>query len=485
VLAESRRPTHCAYNGAVEKAGVVEKPRERVGAWLPFLAGLTAASLGAVVLSASARRRRRLDPRLVRYREGRGPIPPAVVVPGILGSGLARPDGTQVWLNAGNAFGSYDLRLSDRPSVSERSDDLVPRGLLGVDAVLPRLFGFTEYADLVDLLERAGLRRDGDNRLRNHIYTYDWRRDLVDSARRLGEALDAMAEDLGEPDLKVNLLAHSMGGLVARYYLRYGGAEPGGPVTWAGARRIESLILVAPPNAGSVPSLDAILNGSRVGFSSTTLAASVIAGMPSVYQLLPPADAPSLIDSRGEPVAADLHDPGFWRDRGLGPYGPQRRTADPDGGDPAPKQAFLEAALGRARAFQAALSAPPGTACPLRAYLLGGDCLPTLARAVLPDAFGAAPRFEPRSQREADLMFEAGDGRVTRESALACHLPGADGAESGSGLPELSHTFFGHADHHGIYSEPTFQSILLRILLRPRRAAATGALRSGDPAASA
>ena len=451
----------------------MEKARERSGPWLPFLAGLAAATLGAVLLSASTRRRRRLDPRLVRYPGGEGRIPPAVVVPGILGSGLARPDGTQVWLNAGNAFGSHDLSLADSLALDERRDDLVPQGLLGVDAVLPRLFGFTEYADLVELLERAGLRRHPGHRLRYHIFSYDWRRDLVDSARRLGETLDDMADDLSDPDLKVNLLAHSMGGLVARYYLRYGGAAPGGPVTWAGARRVANLIMVATPNSGSVPSLDAILNGSRVGFSSTTLAASVIARMPSIYELLPPAGAPSLIDSRGEPVAADLHDPGFWKERGLGPYGPHRRNADPEAGDPGSNRAFLEAALHRAQAFHASLDARPETACPARVYLLGGDCLPTLARAVLPDAFGAAPRFEPRTQAEADLMFEAGDGRVTRRSALASHLPGADGTESGSGLPEVSHVFFGHADHHGIYSEPTFQSILLRILLRPRLAEAT------------
>ena len=65
-----------------------------------------------------------------------------------------------------------------------------------------------------------------------------------------------------------------------------------------------------------------------------------------------------------------------------------------------------------------------------------------------------------------------------RTSALASHLPEADRTESGSGLPELSHIFFGHADHHGIYSEPTFQSILLRILLRPRLTEATRTQRS-------
>jgi hypothetical protein len=40
------------------------------------------------------------------------------------------------------------------------------------------------------------------------------------------------------------------------------------------------------------------------------------------------------------------------------------------------------------------------------------------------------------------------------------------------GLPEVSQVFVGAADHHGIYSEPTFQSLLLRMLLMPARAAA-------------
>jgi hypothetical protein len=65
-------------------------------------------------------------------------------------------------------------------------------------------------------------------------------------------------------------------------------------------------------------------------------------------------------------------------------------------------------------------------------------------------------------------MFEAGDGRVTRASVLGSHLPGADDSESGSGYPEVVRAFIGSADHHGIYKEPTFQSVLLRHLLRTR-----------------
>ncbi len=77
------------------------------------------------------------------------------------------------------------------------------------------------------------------------------------------------------------------------------------------------------------------------------------------------------------------------------------------------------------------------------------------------------PRFEPLNRKEAEGMFDAGDGRVTRASVLGAHLPGADDTETGSGYPEVAQSFFGSADHHGIYNEPTFQSVLLRRLLRP------------------
>jgi pimeloyl-ACP methyl ester carboxylesterase len=432
--------------------------------WLPFLAGVLAGGAGLVLVRALSPRPS-LDPRLLKLDGDHPGVAPVVVVPGILGSELLRPDGTQVWLNAGNALGHHDLALPATLPLGSGRDGLVPGDLLGTDDVLPRLFGFTEYPDLVDLLRGAGLHY--------HVFTYDWRRDLAECAARLGERLDALAEDLGNPDTRFNLVGHSMGGLVARYYLRFGGAplQDGAPVTWAGSRRIRSLALVAAPNTGSVPSLDAILNGSRVGLSFTTLAASVISTMPSIYQLLPPAGAPAMLDERLSPLAADLHDPATWERFGWGPFGNEsRRRGTPAGeGPPDSRRAFVAAALERARLFHRALSRTPETRCPVRGGAMGGDCLPTLGHAIVSDTRGAFPRFEPRTRAEAAVMMEAGDGRVTRASVLASHLPEADASDVGAGIPEIESAFFGAADHHGIYGEATFQSVLLRILLRVAR----------------
>ena len=322
----------------------------------------------------------------------------------------------------------------------------------------------------------------------HHVFAYDWRRDLVESVRRLDETLEALADARGDRHTRFNVVGHSMGGLIVRYYLRYGTAEPdpGAPVTWAGARRIRSLILVAAPNGGSIPALDGILLGNRVGLSYTTLSARVVARMPAVYQVLPPAGASALLDHRGEPLDADLHDIATWERFGWGPFGPTRKGGPEPGhpGDRVEPREFLAEVLRRARAFHRALTRIPATPCPVRVIALGGDCMPTLARCMVPERPGLPPRFEPLSRHEADAMFEAGDGRVTRASVLGSHVEGADESDTGSGYPEVSHAFFGSADHHGIYSEPTFQSLLLRRLLKPAPRPTLARVDSGAAAAS-
>ena len=443
----------------------------------PFLAGICAGG-AALALAQAGAKRRWLDPRLLRAPAAGGDgIPPVVVLPGIMGSGLLRPDGRRVWLNVRNAVGQYKLSLPLVLPLSASKDDLVPGALLGTDELVPRLFGFTEYYDLLELLAAVGFRparTSGASGMSQHVFAYDWRRDLVESARRLDETLEALADARGDAGTRFNIVGHSMGGLVARYYLRYGTAEPdpGAPVTWAGARRIRNLILVAVPNGGGIHALEALLLGNRVGLSYATLASPVVSRMPSVYQLLPPAGAPALVDHTGEPIAADLHDVATWRRFGWGPFGAtsRRLIALADGRDTVEHAAFLEATLLRARAFHAAMDRVPDTPCPAKVILLGGDCLPTLARGLVPERPGL-PRFEPLNRKEAEGMFDAGDGRVTRASVLGAHLPGADDTETGSGYPEVAQSFFGSADHHGIYQEPTFQSVLLRRLLRPARIA--------------
>ena len=82
----------------------------------------------------------------------------------------------------------------------------------------------------------------------------------------------------------------------------------------------------------------------------------------------------------------DLHDIATWRRFGWGPFAPPpvRRLAGFTEAEAEAYPPFLEAALERAGALHRALARKPETPCPVKVVILGGDCLSTLARGLVP-----------------------------------------------------------------------------------------------------
>jgi len=119
-----------------------------------------------------------------------GDKPAVIVLPGVLGSNLA-VDGKRVWLDW-RVVNGLD-RLAYDPA---RADGVLPDGPVE-----------SEYGDLLRFLARSH---------RVIAQAFDWRRPLEESARLLaGVVAEALRvrEHTGQP---VRILAHSMGGLVAR-----------------------------------------------------------------------------------------------------------------------------------------------------------------------------------------------------------------------------------------------------------------------------
>jgi pimeloyl-ACP methyl ester carboxylesterase len=54
-------------------------------------------------------------------------------------------------------------------------------------------------------------------------FAYDLRLGCEENAARLAVYLASLAESDGDPAFKADLVAHSMGGLIARYFILYGG----------------------------------------------------------------------------------------------------------------------------------------------------------------------------------------------------------------------------------------------------------------------
>ena len=175
-----------------------------------------------------------------------------------------------VWFDRARAKDD-DLRLPISPNLARNRDNLIPGDILRNVKYL-KFFPETEiYEKLAGSLEALGGYREGkwdappENGFEDtyYVFPYDWRLDNVENARLLIRRINDLKTRLKRPDLKFNVIAHSMGGLIARYAARYGDADlpPGNRlprVTWAGARNINKIFLVGTPNEGSLSSLDVL-----------------------------------------------------------------------------------------------------------------------------------------------------------------------------------------------------------------------------------
>jgi pimeloyl-ACP methyl ester carboxylesterase len=152
-----------------------------------------------------------------------------------------------------------------------------------VDAhVVPGLVKIDGYSRVTRMITDAFDVVEGsvhDERPANYIeFPYDWRLDNRITARRLGSLVDDRLRRWREyshnPDARVIFVAHSMGGLVARYYLE----------ALEGWKNCRALVTFGTPHRGSLNALDFLANGYKRLFIDLTEA---MRSFPSVHQLLP------------------------------------------------------------------------------------------------------------------------------------------------------------------------------------------------------
>jgi hypothetical protein len=226
---------------------------------------------------------------------------PVIVIPGIAGSEFTAQRAFHLSASDGHG-GVYDHDYGAGEKVWVNvlqvalpgADDYFDALKLQPDgrtAVAPELSvsGLYEstYGDLVDYLRRQGY-VDGRDLF---VFAYDWRRDLRDTAEQLDAqitgALVAANGGVADPARwrvrRVDLVAHSMGGVLGRLYV----ADP------ARARRVDQLITFGSPQLGAAKLLKTLLYGDD--FGTTTLGLGLdpdevkdlVRNMPGALDLLP------------------------------------------------------------------------------------------------------------------------------------------------------------------------------------------------------
>jgi len=428
---------------------------------------------------------------------------PLIVIPGVLGSRLV-DDATRriVWGEFGgqgidpsspNGARLLGLPMAEGVRLNDLQDQVHPQGVL--DALEIRVFGvpfeMNAYRDILSALGVGGYNesgpgsegfRHGGKTQNSFQFAYDWRRDNVENAQRLhqfilGKKAEIEAQrraQFGDPvsPVKFDIVAHSMGGLVARYYLQYGdadlpvdGAAP--RLTWAGAEHVERVVLVGTPNAGSIDAVENLVKGVVFSQALPRYQSSILGTMPGLYQLLPRSRHRPVI-SRQERTPVDILDPRVWARYRWGLLNPDQegfvRHLLPQVASPADRQRIaydhLAKCLSRARAFQAALDMrgqpPHGTTL----HLIAGDAYPTSAQLWV-EADGSVSLASRLP----------GDGKVTRASALMDERY----AEGVGWSPRLVSPIkwesvnFLFTDHLGLTRDPAFTDNVLFLLLEAPR----------------
>ena len=148
--------------------------------------------------------------------------PPVIFVHGVMGGKLRnRNSGEEIWIGDYSRVVTSDysdLALKIDPNTLEP----IPDGIEAFD-VADGIFGKDFYGKIVKTLHDIGgynLARPGekvDKTQKNYyVFFYDWRQDNAITASRLADFIDQIIKDYGNPNLKVDIVAHSMGGLITR-----------------------------------------------------------------------------------------------------------------------------------------------------------------------------------------------------------------------------------------------------------------------------
>jgi pimeloyl-ACP methyl ester carboxylesterase len=246
-----------------------------------------------------------------------GPKNPVIIIPGITGSNLwNKKTNKEVWFKLTRAKDD-DIRLPMSANLDQNRDLLESRDIIRSVKIASFLPEIEIYERLIYALETRGGYHEakwddsGKSAAQDSffVFPYDWRRDNVENARLLIRRIETLKAKLKKPNLKFNVIAHSMGGLIARYAAMYGDADiPSGAIqpSWAGAKDLDKIFLLGTPNDGSILALRALLQGQTI---SNTLPIPILQTftrfdaftIPSIFQMLPTDGGMTVYDENFKP----------------------------------------------------------------------------------------------------------------------------------------------------------------------------------------
>ena len=218
--------------------------------------------------------------------------PPVILLPGLMGSRLDNDDQCQnktyeVWPAPLLMLDPFDLHLyhlalaqngiapannCDRIFVNRTHTGSYENGVISSIPVGP--FNLIVYGPLIDYLRQYGFDV--------YPFGYDWRKDLRSSATDLDNYIDDVLSQTGAQ--KVNIVDHSLGGLLARYYVTSSSLQ---------ADKVEQIISLGTPFLGTPKAMrllrwgDELMSIFGLPLLYPPTVREISQNSPAIYQILP------------------------------------------------------------------------------------------------------------------------------------------------------------------------------------------------------
>lgn len=224
-----------------------------------------------------------------------------IFVHGYRGSFLATESGEIAWITISQGLSTGDRSLA-LPFEGQRDfpkyGPLHTTGPLTRLTAIPGLLEQDPYASWMDWAK--------DDLPGFTIFAYDWRQDV----RASGDQLCAFIEGLGlGPKKRVNIVAHSMGGLVTLHCLRSGSD--------AVRSAVKKVVFAGTPFRGSPGAWDDLHLGTTSQSNTRLIDREALLTFSSTWQLLPP-QADYFVDAQGAPTVVPALDPAAWQTKKWG-----------------------------------------------------------------------------------------------------------------------------------------------------------------------
>ncbi|ETB64228.1 MAG: hypothetical protein O210_OD1C00001G0716 [Parcubacteria bacterium RAAC4_OD1_1] len=205
---------------------------------------------------------------------------PVILIPGITGTYLYKDydDYDEIWPNAGSViFSIRDSFLKDL-SLDYNGEQNLNKPIINGDIIRSiESLGVHVFDLLIEDLINQGY-VENENLF---VFPYDWRFSTFESSDLLKDKIDNILLN-GEYE-KVDIVAHSMGGLISKEYISKYGKD-----------KIDQLIFLGTPQLGAPKAFKALEYGDSMGFEKFEVpllrpktAKFISQNMPSVYELLP------------------------------------------------------------------------------------------------------------------------------------------------------------------------------------------------------